>query len=75
MMDQVIMRMQHVRTVAPQFLRDLPGCTQLGAGGFLKRSDIYTHSGGFCRQPTRMSQAIDDRLVPFVELATREINY
>ena len=74
MMDQMIMRMHHVRSVAPQLLYDLPNGAEMRPRRFLKRP----HSNSPCRRlrrnPAGMSQAIDKRLMTLRQLAIGQVN-
>jgi hypothetical protein len=74
MVNQVIMRMQNVGTVAPQLLCDLPDGAQARPGRFLERPHADPLRGCLRREPAGMGQAIDRRLMTFRKLALCEVN-
>ena len=74
MMDQVIMRMQNVRTITSQLLRHLPNYTKARPGGFSKRSHAYASLGRLSRKPAGMSKAIEYRYMALRKLTIRKVN-
>jgi hypothetical protein len=73
-MDEVIVRMQNVWPVDSQLLGYLPDGVQMRPSGFIERPYSYTHFRCFGREPPRMGQAINRRLMTFRKLATRDVN-
>jgi hypothetical protein len=74
MMHQMIVGVDNVRTVAPQLLCDLPYGAQVRPSRFLKRSYDYSPCCRLRRNPARISQAIDESLMPIGLLAVSEVD-
>jgi hypothetical protein len=72
-MDEMIVGMQDIRAIDSQLADDLPKCARVGSSRLVKGMDFYAGTLGFCREPPRMSQTIDCRLMTFGELTLREV--
>jgi hypothetical protein len=73
-MDEVVMSMQHVRTVLSQLLRELPDRAQLRSGPLSERSHAYSICFRFRGKLAGVGQAIYRRLVAVSKLTPRKVN-